>query len=251
MTKTDDKSQTVRGYFNAIAGRYDLLNTLLSFGLHHLWKRRTIKEACIAPGASVLDLCGGTADLALLAARAGAQSVTVCDFSAEMMLVGKKKAAAVPVIAFVCGDAQHIACADSSFDVVLIGFGLRNIADRELGLREMLRVLKPGGRLVCLEFSTPVWPWFRMLYDFYSRYIIPTAGLLISGSREAYEYLPDSIKKFPLPDGLAAIMQTVGFKKVKYIRLTNGIAAIHTGKKPRQPVGGRQPAEWLAGKKIK
>ena len=225
-------SQTVRGYFNAIAGRYDLTNTLLSFGLHHLWKRRTIKEACIAPGASVLDLCGGTADLALLAARAGAQSVTVCDFSAEMMLVGKKKAAAVPVIAFVCGDAQHIACADSSFDVVLIGFGLRNIADRELGLREMLRVLKPGGRLVCLEFSTPVWPWFRMLYDFYSRYIIPTAGLLISGSREAYEYLPDSIKKFPLPDGLAAIMQTVGFKNVKYTRLTNCIAAIHIGEKP-------------------
>ena len=176
MTKNDDKSQTVRGYFGAIAGRYDLLNTLLSFGLHHLWKRRTIKEAGISPGASVLDLCGGTADLALRAARAGAQSVAVCDFSLEMMAVGKKKASAVPVISFVCGDAQHIACAGSSFDVVLIGFGLRNIADRELGLREMLRVLKPGGRLVCLEFSTPVWPWFRLLYDFYSRYIIPTAG---------------------------------------------------------------------------
>ena len=232
MTKNDDRSQTVRGYFNAIAGRYDLLNTLLSFGLHHLWKRRTIKEACIAPGARVLDLCGGTADLALRAAHAGAQAVTVCDFSPEMMAVGKKKASAVPGISFVCGDAQRIACAGSSFDVVLIGFGLRNIADRELGLREMLRVLKPDGRLVCLEFSTPVWPWFRMLYDFYSRYIIPTAGLLIAGSREAYEYLPDSIKKFPLPEELAAIMQASGFTGVAYTRLTNGIAAIHVGTKP-------------------
>jgi demethylmenaquinone methyltransferase/2-methoxy-6-polyprenyl-1,4-benzoquinol methylase len=232
MTKTDDKSQTVRGYFNAIAGRYDLANTLLSFGLHHLWKRRTIKLAGIAPGASVLDLCGGTADLAIGAAQAGAQSVTVCDFSPGMMAVGKKKASAVSAISFACSDAQHIACADASFDVVLIGFGLRNLADREQGLREMLRVLRPGGRLVCLEFSTPVWPWFRRLYDFYSRTIIPTAGLLIAGSREAYEYLPDSIKKFPLPDTLTAIMQAAGFKNVKYTRLTNGIAAIHTAEKP-------------------
>ena len=228
------QSQTVRGYFGAIAGRYDLLNTLLSFGLHHLWKRRTIKEACIAPGARVLDLCGGTADLALAADRAGAQSVTVCDFSLEMMAVGKKKTAAVAAISFICGDAQRIACAGASFDVALIGFGLRNLADREQGLREMLRVLKPGGRLVCLEFSTPVWPWFRRLYDFYSRYIIPTAGLLIAGSREAYEYLPDSIKKFPLPEELALMMQAAGFSNVTYARLTNGIAAIHTGRKPRR-----------------
>ena len=97
------------------------------------------------------------------------------------------------------------------FDVVLIGFGLRNLADREQGLREMLRVLRPGGRLVCLEFSTPVWPWFRLLYDFYSRYIIPTAGLLIAGSREAYEYLPDSIKKFPLPESSCSYNAGGGF----------------------------------------
>ncbi|MBN2108124.1 MAG: bifunctional demethylmenaquinone methyltransferase/2-methoxy-6-polyprenyl-1,4-benzoquinol methylase UbiE [Deltaproteobacteria bacterium] len=232
MTATDDKARTVRGYFNAIAGRYDLANTLLSFGLHYLWKRRTIKEARISPGASVLDLCGGTADLALRAAKAGAQSVMVCDFSAGMLSVGKKKAAAVPAISFICGDAQRIACTGSSFDVVLIGFGLRNLVDKEQGLREMLRVLRPGGRLVCLEFSTPVWPWFRLLYDFYSRSIIPTAGLLIAGSREAYEYLPDSIKKFPLPDDLAALMQAAGFRQVRYTRLTNGIAAIHTAEKP-------------------
>ena len=238
------QSNTVRGYFSAIAGRYDLTNTLLSFGLHYLWKRRTIKAAGIALGCRVLDLCGGTADLALAAARAGAQFVTVCDFSPEMMAVGKKMAAAVPGISFVCGDAQRIACADASFDVVLIGFGLRNLADREQGLREMLRVLKPGGRLVCLEFSTPVWPWFRRLYDFYSRYIIPTAGLLIAGSREAYEYLPDSIKKFPLPEELARMMQAAGFSDVTYARLTNGIAAIHTGRKPCrvQTTGGETAA---------
>jgi demethylmenaquinone methyltransferase/2-methoxy-6-polyprenyl-1,4-benzoquinol methylase len=228
---TPDKSQTVRGYFNAIAGRYDLTNTLLSFGLHHLWKRRAIRSAGITPTCRVLDLCGGTADLALRAARAGAQSVTVLDFSPEMLRMGRKKAAGFPTISFICGDAQHMDCPDASFDVVLIGFGLRNLSDRQQGLREMLRVLKPGGRLVCLEFSTPVWSWFRSLYDFYSRYVIPAAGLLIAGSREAYEYLPDSIKKFPLPEELADEMRGAGFSSVGYMRLTNGIAAIHSGEK--------------------
>ena len=228
---TPEHSHTVRGYFNAIAGRYDLLNTLLSFGLHHLWKRRTIKAAGITPASRVLDLCGGTADLALRAVRAGAPSVTVLDFSPEMLRVGKQKAAAFPNISFICGDAQTMDCPDAAFDVVLIGFGLRNLSDRQQGLREILRVLKSGGRLVCLEFSTPVWPWFRGLYNFYSRYIIPAAGLLIAGSREAYEYLPDSIKKFPQPGALADEMLAAGFKNVGYTRLTNGIAAIHCGEK--------------------
>jgi len=225
-------AHTVRGYFNAIAGRYDLLNTLLSFGLHHLWKRRTIKAAGITPASHVLDLCGGTADLALRAIRAGALAVTVLDFSPEMLRVGRLKAAGVQNISFICGDAQNMDCADACFDVVLIGFGLRNLSDRAQGLSEILRVLAPGGRLVCLEFSTPVWPWFRGLYNFYSRYIIPTAGLVIAGSREAYEYLPDSIKKFPRPAALADEMLRAGFKNVSYALLTNGIAAIHCGEKP-------------------
>ncbi len=229
---TTDKSQTVRGYFDAIAGRYDLTNTLLSFGLHYLWKRRAIARAGIARTSRVLDLCGGTADLAIGAARAGAASVTVLDFSPEMLRVGEKKAAAFPNISFVCGDAQDTQLPDFSFDTVFIGFGLRNLSDRRQGLREILRVLAPGGRLVCLEFSTPVWPWFRALYALYSRFIIPAAGLLIAGSREAYEYLPDSIKKFPLPEALAGEMRAAGFVNVGYELLTNGIAAIHRAEKP-------------------
>jgi demethylmenaquinone methyltransferase/2-methoxy-6-polyprenyl-1,4-benzoquinol methylase len=227
-----DASQTIRGYFDTIARRYDLTNTLLSFGLHYLWKRRTIKAAGIGAESRVLDLCGGTADLAILAARAGAQSVMVLDFSPGMLQVGKQKAAAFPNISFICGDAQSMQLADCSFDCVLIGFGLRNLSDMIQGLREILRVLKPGGRLVCLEFSTPVRPLFRALYDLYSRYIMPLAGLVIAGSREAYEYLPDSIKKFPLPGRLAALMQEVGFIKVTCSLLTNGIAAIHIAEKP-------------------
>lgn len=226
-----DKAQTVRGYFNAIAGRYDLLNTLLSFGLHHFWKRRAIRAARITPASRVLDLCGGTADLALRAARAGAQSVTVLDFSPEMLQVGRKKAAGFPAISFICGDAQHIASEDAAYDTVLISFGLRNLSDRGQGLREILRVLEPGGRLICLEFSTPAWPWFRWLYRLYSRYIIPAAGQLIAGSRDAYAYLPDSIEKFPLPGALADELLQAGFKNVGYTCLTNGIAAIHCGEK--------------------
>ncbi len=235
-TSLSPKAAAVRGYFDAIAVRYDLMNTLLSFGQHHLWKRAAVKAAGIKEGAAIIDVCGGTADLAVLAAAEAGPSGTllVYDFSREMLRAGAAKCAARNAGACihpVCGDAQAIACPAGLFDIALIGFGLRNLQDIEKGLQELYRVLKPGGRLVCLEFSQPVSAWFKKLYDLYSFYVIPAAGKLAAGSHEAYAYLPASIRAFPPPQKLAAQMETAGFLSVSYRLLFNGIAALHTGQK--------------------
>lgn len=225
-----DKTSTVRSYFDAIAGRYDLMNTLLSGGLHHLWKRKTIREAAVKEGMHVLDVCGGTGDLASLAASNlnTEGTVTLYDFSLEMMRAGRSRSKARP-LNYVCGDARFLALKDNQFDVVLIGFGLRNLADMNAGLREFQRVLKPGGRLICLEFSQPSGPLLRRLYDMYSYRVIPVLGSLITGSREAYTYLPDSIRQFPPPVELSRLIEQAGFETVTYRLLTGGIAAIHKG----------------------
>jgi demethylmenaquinone methyltransferase/2-methoxy-6-polyprenyl-1,4-benzoquinol methylase len=240
-SKKKDKSKTVLRYFNTIARRYDVMNTLLSFGLHHLWKRAAVRMAGLQHGDAVLDLCGGTADLAILAARSvGAKGkAVVYDFSIDMMQAGLskiEKTSRASALRHVCGDAGSIAAHDSTFDAVLIGFGLRNLPDREQGLQEMHRVLKPGGRLICLEFSRPTFIFLRWFYDMYSFYAIPLAGKIIGGSMDAYTYLPQSIRSFPLPDDLSAIINKAGFSDVTYRRLTNGIAVIHAGikKKPRR-----------------
>jgi len=240
MTLLNNQPQTnareVRGYFNAIAGRYDLMNSLLSFGLHHLWKRRAVRMACVRPGWRVLDACGGTADLALGAAGfAGpAGRIVIADFSMDMLRAGRKKIALQKQsgrIACVCGDALELFLKDNSFDAAFIGFGLRNLTDTGGGLRELRRILKPGGRLVCLEFSHPPKPFFRRLYDLYSFYGIPFLGKLIAGSREAYTYLPESIRRFPGPQRLAVMLEDAGFSEVAFHLLCLGVAAIHTGKK--------------------
>jgi len=232
ITDMPDKTSLVRSYFDAIANRYDLMNTLLSFGLHHAWKKYTLKEAAINGDMHVLDVCGGTGDLAALAARKlnNDSTVTLYDFSLEMMLAGRRRAQKKPpAIQYICGDAQFLALKDQQFDVLLIGFGLRNLADMNAGLREFQRVLKPGGRLVCLEFSQPTAPLLRRIYDIYSYRVIPVLGSLITGSREAYTYLPDSIRDFPAPKRLSQIIEQAGFTNVTYRLLTGGIAAIHTG----------------------
>jgi demethylmenaquinone methyltransferase/2-methoxy-6-polyprenyl-1,4-benzoquinol methylase len=231
MTDMPDKTTRVRSYFDAIAGRYDLMNTLLSGGLHHRWKSRALREAAVNGGMHVLDVCGGTGDLAGLAARRlGANgTITLYDFSLEMMLAGRRRTKRP--IHYVCGDARMLAFKDQCFDVVLIGFGLRNLADMNAGLSEFQRVLKPGGRLVCLEFSQPVGPLLRRIYDMYSYRVIPVLGCLITGSREAYTYLPDSIRQFPPPESLQQLFEQTGFRDVSYRLLTGGIAAIHTGYK--------------------
>ena len=223
----------VKEYFDTIAPRYDRANTLLSFGLHHLWRQRTIRMAGIAQGAVVLDVCGGTGDLALRAAPAASASGRVCiyDFSRPMLAQARRKQTRAGQVHLVCGDIYAMAVRGESVDVVLIGFGLRNLTDMVPAIREIYRVLKRGGRLVCLEFSRPGNVWFRMLYDLYSFYIIPWAGERIAGCRAAYQYLPASIRRFPLPDQLADLLRAAGFVQVSYTLLAGGIAAIHRAEK--------------------
>jgi demethylmenaquinone methyltransferase/2-methoxy-6-polyprenyl-1,4-benzoquinol methylase len=189
-------------------------------------------NSALNPGAQVLDVCGGTGDLAILAARAVETrgQVTVFDINRAMIDAGRFKKSNAQIrkrIAYVQGNAEQIASPDASFDAVMVGFGIRNVTHMEQGFREMYRVLKPGGKMMCLEFSKPANTVFRWLYDFYSFYIMPFLGQVIAGSRQAYTHLPESIRMFPLPDELADILRTIGYQDVIYRRLTNGIAVIH------------------------
>jgi demethylmenaquinone methyltransferase/2-methoxy-6-polyprenyl-1,4-benzoquinol methylase len=231
-----DKGHLVGRHFTDVAQRYDLMNTLLSFGLHHLWKRAAVKMLGLKPGDRVLDVCGGTGDLALLAARhVGSRGrVVIYDFNRAMLEAGRPKAARSPFagnILYLQGDAERLSCPDAGFDAAMVGFGIRNLTHPEVGFKEMHRVLKPGGRLMCLEFSQPAWGWFRRLYDLYSFYFMPLAGRIVAGASQAYTYLPESIRLFARPEELQALLEEIGFVNVRYRRLTNGIAAVHLGVK--------------------
>jgi demethylmenaquinone methyltransferase/2-methoxy-6-polyprenyl-1,4-benzoquinol methylase len=229
-----EKARWVRRHFNVVAPRYDVLNTFLSFGLHHSWKRTAVRMLNLHPGNRVLDVCGGTADLALLAVRDVGLSgrVVLYDINRNMISVGRSKARRRGVgaqLEYIQGDAENISFPNESFDAAMVGFGIRNLTCLEQGLREMHRVLRPGGKMMCLEFSMPMAPVFRWLYDIYSFYVMPWGGKLFTGSKEAYTYLPESIRVFPPPDRLSEILRAVGFKSVRYRALTNGIAFVHTG----------------------
>jgi len=231
-----DKVKLVQTHFDSIAAHYDRMNTLLSFGLHYLWKRSAISMLGLQPGEQVIDVCGGTADLAIMAARVvgTSGSVTVYDINQAMMELGRRKACKTfPTgrIHFVQGNAEHISLADNLFDAAMVGFGIRNVTHMEEGLAEMHRVLKPQGKFLCLEFSQPTSGIFRRLYDFYSFYIMPRVGRVFTGSSQAYHYLPESIRLFPPPDALSALLEQVGFSNVEYRLLSKGIAAIHMGVK--------------------
>jgi len=232
-----DKVDRIRRHFDAIAGKYDLMNTLLSFGAHYLWKHLAVGMLGLKPGDRVLDVSGGTGDLSILSHRAVAPTgrVILYDINRAMILAGRQKrthAAARRRIIYVQGDAERIAFGDNTFDAVLIGFAVRNITHMKQAFREMVRVLRPGGTFLCLEFSRPVWPWFRWLYDIYSFHIMPVLGALIAGNREAYCRLPETIRYFLLPDELSQIFREVGLENVRYRTLTNGIAVAHRAMKP-------------------
>jgi demethylmenaquinone methyltransferase/2-methoxy-6-polyprenyl-1,4-benzoquinol methylase len=226
-----DKIRRVNLHFNTIASRYDLMNTLLSAGIHYAWKRKAVEMLMIRPGDKILDVCGGTGDMAALSAsRTGDTGLSlVYDMNRKMIQQGKKKS--IKGVTFVQGDAECLSFPDESFDAVSIGFGIRNVTHLETGFKEIFRVLKSGGKMCCLEFSKPGNPFFRFLYDVYSFRIMPFIGGLMTGSREAYTAFPESIRAFPLPDELSLILREIGFKDIIIRKLTNGIAVIHSAGK--------------------
>ena len=222
--------------FAGIARRYDLLNHLLSANIDRRWRRQVADKLrpVLVAGTDALDVACGTGDLSLTLSEAGQARVTGLDFCRPMLEVATRKAQERKRnIPFIEADALRLPFAPETFDVVTIAFGLRNLASVEGGLRELFRVLRPGGQIAILEFSRPVVPGFRALFQFYFSHVLPRIGGLVSGSRGAYEYLPDSVSRFPDQKRLAELMREVGFAEVSYQNLTGGIAALHLGTRPR------------------
>jgi demethylmenaquinone methyltransferase/2-methoxy-6-polyprenyl-1,4-benzoquinol methylase len=235
-----DKKRLVRSQFDPIARRYDLADALLSVGLDGRWRKEAIRLLGLQPGDLVLDACGGTAGLAKLAARQVGPDgrVTVCDFNLPMITAGRatlRTAEERRLIAFVQGDAESLSFPDSTFDAVTIGLGIRNLAHPEKGLRECLRVLTAGGRLMIFEFSVPMNPLLRGLYHVYSFCWMPLLGRLICGTAAPFRYLAESIRVFPKAEDVAAMIRDAGFLDVRFRRLFNGIAVVYLGVRPGFP----------------
>ena len=232
-TLTDSEAaheRAVKEMFAGIAGKYDLLNHVLSLNIDRTWRRkvrRQLADILSRPDAVVLDVACGTGDLSIELQTGSKAKVIGTDFCRPMLAIAAQKSS----IDFVESDAMTLSFADNTFDAATIAFGLRNLPNYEDGLRELSRVLKPGGRLVILECSHPRLPVFRELYDFYFNRVLPKIGGLVSGSGAAYAYLPNSVAKFPDQKTLASMMERVGFTGIKFQNLTGGIAALHSGVK--------------------
>jgi demethylmenaquinone methyltransferase/2-methoxy-6-polyprenyl-1,4-benzoquinol methylase len=220
----------VRAMFDRIAGVYDLLNSVMTAGLHHQWRRRAADLAQVGRGARVLDVACGTGDLAIeLATRVGPEGEVIgSDFSEEMLVHARRKA---PGIRFEWGNALDLSYEDASFDAATVGFGARNFSDLEQGLREMTRVVRPGGRVVVLEITTPTRPPLSTFYRLWFDRLVPLLGK-VAGDPDAYEYLPNSVKRFPGPHELAASMERAGLAQIRYLLTAGGIIAIHVGERP-------------------
>lgn len=230
----DSASRAVREMFTAIAPRYDLLNHLLSANIDKLWWRRTahtFAHILGQPGARILDLCCGTGDMALALRRQGTQAeITGADFSHTMLVLAAKKKSVIRPIQWVEADALQLPFPDQSFHLVTSAFGFRNLADYDAGLREILRVLRPGGECGILEFSEPE-GFLGKIYDVYFKSILPRVGRLISGNNGAYSYLPASVERFPQPPEILSRMRTAGFREVSWTPYTFGIAGLFRGKR--------------------
>lgn len=232
-----DKQVTVQKMFSSIAEHYDLNNSLLSLGLHHQWKKKTLMTLDLRPHEKVLDVGAGTADLSILAAdRVGSGGAVIAtDLNEPMLVIGKKKLATRNLNHVSCAlaNAECLPFPDQSFNAIMTGFCLRNVSDLNQALHEIYRLLKPGGRMACLDFSTPVSPLLRKLYDLYSFTLLPRIGAWVSKDKTGiYQYLPDSIRAFPNQENYKKAIEAVGFKPVKYQNLAGGIVAIHTGVRP-------------------
>jgi len=229
-----EKSAKVAEVFHSVASKYDLMNDLMSGGIHRLWKQFTLEIASVRAGNKVLDIAGGTGDLAAKFARqVGANGqVVLADINASMLGVGRDKLLNQGIAAnvdFVQADAENLPFASNYFDLVSIAFGLRNVTDKDAALRSMLRVLKPGGKLLVLEFSKPTNELISQIYDAYSFNVLPKLGEIIAGDRDSYQYLAESIRMHPDQEKLKTMLQNAGFKRCKYYNLTFGIVALHLG----------------------
>lgn len=230
----DAKAGLVANVFHSVAGRYDLMNDLMSGGIHRIWKRFTIELSAVRAGQSVLDIAGGTGDLAAKFADIVGPTgrVVLADINESMLNVGRDKLLDHGYqgnLEFVQADAQYLPFPDESFDCVSIAFGLRNVTDKDLALRSMLRVLKPGGRLLVLEFSKPANPLLEKAYDSYSFRVLPFMGKLVAGDSDSYQYLAESIRMHPDQETLLGMLEDAGFANCEYHNLTGGVVALHRG----------------------
>jgi demethylmenaquinone methyltransferase/2-methoxy-6-polyprenyl-1,4-benzoquinol methylase len=229
-----EKKARVRGVFDSVAPRYDLMNDVMSGGLHRLWKRFTLAKTGLRPGQQALDVAAGSGDLAVGLARQVGKTgrVVVTDINAAMLAEGRDRllnAGFAGNVEYVLADAENLPFPDGSFHCVTIGFGLRNVTDKDAALRSMYRVLKPGGRLLVLEFSHAHLGPLAPVYEAYSFQVLPRLGKLLAGDADSYRYLAESIRKHPDQETLKAMMQSAGFERCEYFNLTAGIVAVHVG----------------------
>jgi demethylmenaquinone methyltransferase/2-methoxy-6-polyprenyl-1,4-benzoquinol methylase len=235
--RPSEKTGLVREVFSSVAGRYDLMNDLMSAGLHRLWKNALVRRMDPQPGMGCLDVAGGTGDIAIRLYRHanGQAKITVCDINPEMLAQGKAKAldqGIVKGMKWVEGNAESLPFRDKSMDMYSIVFGLRNVTHIDKALKEAARVLKPGGRFFCMEFTSGVDPALKPLYETYCLNVMPLLGEFVAQDRSAYQYLAESILKFPTQPDLAKRIEKAGLKKVKWTNLTAGIAVIHEATRP-------------------
>ncbi len=235
--KVEEKAGKVADVFHSVAGKYDLMNDLMSGGVHRLWKRMTIEMSGVRKGHKVLDIAGGTGDLAAKFSRiVGPEgTVVLADINDSMLKVGRDRLVdrgIVDNVQFSQADAQHLPFPDNTFDVITIAFGLRNVTDKDMALRSMLRVLKPGGKLLILEFSTPKNPVLSKVYDTYSFSILPKLGKLFANDADSYQYLAESIRMHPDQNTLLEMLTTAGFANADFHNMTGGVVALHRGVKP-------------------